>query len=211
MRIIDKQKDYYDFLVGSFGMDEKLIYNRNSVIHNLSDGHYRLVVGTIVQEFAKVNKHIYFGKKLNLVGKKSNTNLSLRNWLRKFRKKINDKYYDVNFRFEGRDYLVEVNSEKYYINPDEVKEYALPIYIEEIFFKPYRNKKGIRIDSFIYTNPNLDGLGLKIFKPEEIWLEVSNFLSKKLTDKEIIINNQTDEQKIISHGFDLKQSFRHRK
>jgi hypothetical protein len=45
----------------------------------------------------------------------------------------------------------------------------------------------------------------KVFPAEKIWLMLSEWLGRE----KVILNNQSDEEKILSNGFDLKTSFRH--
>lgn len=50
----------------------------------------------------------------------------------------------------------------------------------------------------------------KFISAEEIYQQISAFIGY-LKDHPEIPNKQTDLEKVQSHGFDLKKSFRHRK
>ena len=59
--------------------------------------------------------------------------------------------------------------------------------------------------------PILSEYGMAAFYPaEEIYQDISQFLGWLVNNPEIP-NKQTDTEKIVTHGFDLKESFRHRK
>ena len=69
----------------------------------------------------------------------------------------------------------------------------------------------ITIDSRI---PILGQLGIdKIIPPEQLYQDISYYLANVLRESpDLVVNdNMTDKEKIVQHGFDLKQSFRHRK
>jgi hypothetical protein len=50
-------------------------------------------------------------------------------------------------------------------------------------------------------------------QPEQLYQEIAYFMSNKMVDSPdlVVHNNMTDKEKILQHGFDIKQSFRHRK
>ncbi len=50
----------------------------------------------------------------------------------------------------------------------------------------------------------------KVLSAEQLYIEVETFLGY-LKDHPEIPNNQSDIEKLLSHGFDKKKSFRHRK
>lgn len=51
----------------------------------------------------------------------------------------------------------------------------------------------------------------KVFKPEKIWIILSEWLGKRITKNEPIVPVGSDKVRILSAGFDLKTSFRHPK
>jgi hypothetical protein len=63
----------------------------------------------------------------------------------------------------------------------------------------------LQVHDRIYPFPQLDKIGFnRQMSPQEIYLKLSDWLSPK----DNIENNMTDKEKIQSHGFDLKSSFR---
>lgn len=53
----------------------------------------------------------------------------------------------------------------------------------------------------------------KFYGPEQLYQEIAYYISNKMVDSPdlVVKNNMTDKEKIVQHGFDYKQSFRHRK
>lgn len=53
----------------------------------------------------------------------------------------------------------------------------------------------------------------KFYGPEQLYQEIAYYISNKMVDSPdlVVNNNMTDKEKIVQHGFDYKQSFRHRK
>lgn len=51
----------------------------------------------------------------------------------------------------------------------------------------------------------------KVKSSYDVYQEIDYFFSNVLVEDQMPKHNQTDENKIVSHGFDLKQSFRKRK
>lgn len=70
--------------------------------------------------------------------------------------------------------------------------------------------KGYRYQTSYYPFPILKHLDFqKVVKPEDMWLMLSEWLSKR---KEVPVKDtRTNKEKILSKGFDLVKSFRHRK
>ncbi len=57
--------------------------------------------------------------------------------------------------------------------------------------------------------PNLAELGLaKIKSPQEVYLETVDFIAKNFAKEMEVSIPQTNKEKIVGHGFDLKTSFR---
>jgi len=52
----------------------------------------------------------------------------------------------------------------------------------------------------------------KFFSPEQMYQDIAYFVSNKMvTSPDLVVNNNmTDKEKIVQHGFDIRQSFRHR-
>lgn len=72
-------------------------------------------------------------------------------------------------------------------------------------------KRRVVIDKNI---PVLSDYGIPHYiQPEQLYQDIAYFVSNKMvTSPDLEVHdNMTDKEKIVQHGFDLKQSFRHRK
>lgn len=67
------------------------------------------------------------------------------------------------------------------------------------------------IDDYVPILQNLHFV--QFFGPEQLYQEIAYYISNKMVDSPdlVVANNMTDKEKIVQHGFDYKQSFRHRK
>jgi hypothetical protein len=76
----------------------------------------------------------------------------------------------------------------------------------------YKSRKNERLaDKTYWRLPLLSDFKFgKYLAAEEIYKEIYTFISW-LKDHPEIPNNQTDKEKILTHGFDLKDSFRNTK
>jgi len=223
MKIISKYKDYYDYLQGVWGMDEKLTLDRTdySVTPNFKESvcpHLSIVrfyiCGWVVEGLyyqEKWNKEgvFLYGEEIlrELSDRVIDTN-NKRTWM-------DDPRYYVVDPFNEREHYIYVlkqpvkyfdldhNPKGYYQEkravecPNEASN--CPILIEE---KPQKKKYGL---------PNCDRFPIlrdyhihKIYDPQTMWLMLGEWLGR-VKD---IPNNQTNEEKVVSNGFDAKTSFR---
>ena len=152
MKIISRFRDFYDYKVEKYGVDEKIIYNRiTKVFRNFP----RIFTKNEVQPDYN-NKILFVGDKIVLVFK------------------TKEKLY-TQFDLEDIELL---KAKRYY-------SYSL-----------YK---------FIY-NSNLSQIGVYI-DADFVWQSLVEFLSNKRSEKEIS-PEVSNENKILSKGFDLKTSFR---
>lgn len=179
MKLISNYKDYYDYLVGIYGIDEKAIYNRtnklgvykpNFIDYPKTYGLYMFAVCGVIYVCFYDNKNIYYGQEA--IGK------------------IEEKW-DTGFK-----------SDKHYIKYHLTKTNINDIEGEPILLVRRNWENGwdilhetIKLSDFQFS---------KVLKPEEIYLQINNFL---LREKEII-DNRTDKEHIESAGFDYRESFR---
>ncbi len=191
MFIVSKFKDYYDFLQGVYGVDEKLILDRTNFVSNISL-HYDVITLFIgeykIQGYIKEGK-IYWGKEI--------------------------EQFSSEDRWRG--ILGNDNEDCYYIKTEKSRDIRIlkaPLFLGD---KCPTWKKDCPIllewvkDDYI-KNPILSELNIqKVFPAHDIWLILTDWLSKRITKREPDIPIGDDKTRILSAGFDLKQSFRHRK
>ncbi|WP_338959896.1 hypothetical protein KST25_04560 [Fusobacterium vincentii] len=240
MKIISKFKDFYDYKVTKYGVDEKLIYNRKTyyeyfqgffrdinIDYRISEDDFNknLKENTKVTDEKNIHKILFIGEKLIHLFFTENgvyTHLDIKNNedLRKFtdfeyRKEItfkDGKKFNIYTRFKDDwEYLLSYDRKKL-INLNIDKDDIIlnePILLIEYIGK-CNNEKAKRYYSpslykFIY-NPNLSQMGVYI-DADFVWQSLVEFLSIKRSEKEIT-PEVSNENKILSKGFDLKTSFR---
>ena len=220
MKIISKFKDFYDYKVVKYGVDEKLVYNRKTYydyykilhINILTDENGRVSVEDFnknLKENIKYFKHNNHNKVL-IIGEKiyrywayyTDTKEIIFNDGKKFEFFItfNDIWNDL-FSYDRKRFLSYLNTPK-----DDIL-FNEPMILIEYVGKV--DKKTIRYPNSIYKitcNPNLSQMGI-YFDEDFIWQSLVEFLSNKRSEKEII-PEVSNENKILSKGFDLKTSFR---
>ena len=244
MKIISKFKDFYDYKVAKYRMDEKLVYTRKTYCEYFlnfysylskedriseDDFNKNLKKNVEYSEIAKYHKILVIGEKVIHLFFTENgvyTHFDIKN-PEDLKKKygyysyytevreitFNDekkfdiyssfKYvWDELFSYDRKRFLPRVN-----ISKDDILFNEPMILIEclgEIFNKKNSNDR-IFIYKFTY-NPILSKLGLYLDE-DFIWQSLVDFLSNKRSEKEISPEVSNDN-KILSKGFDLKTSFR---
>jgi len=208
MKIISKYKDYYDYYQGIYGIDNTRVYNRNITKieplspHSIFYKEYRLTVMLICGEMYFI--HEYKGKSYYTIDEIE----ELYNIL------VNDQYRYQTELFSLAHNFAEKSgwSYKYYQNKDFNYLFSLNGTKTNFNMKEREpvlclNKNKYK-DSKDYITPLLSDFNFhRILQPNEIYIKIETFLGW-LHDNPEIPNNQTNDGKIISHGFDTKTSFR---
>jgi len=187
MYIISKFKDYYDYLQGIYGVDNKLVLDRTDFnilpyIPSINKIQTFYICDYIIQGLWVEGK-IYYGNEIEPFSYLSKE----KNWYIKPEVLgYNNKYY--------RNITVLKIPELSLNSPN--KKLNCPILLEE-------NK-----ESYL-KNPILKDYNfVKVFSPEEIWIMLSTWLGRQISDNEKQVPIGDDKIRILSHGFDLKTSFR---
>lgn len=208
MKIISKYKDYYDYLVGIYGEDPLAVFDRRyDVIQKpsiFSDEYvpYEIAIaGKIFKIYQYRDKFYYTPEelfKLNTLLLEDNKRPLIANYHRYDKKEITIKSFER---------LKEIDEEKSITNinhllrkPILMKDHFGPL----IHVDKFRNETKwsvIRLEDF-HLN--------KYVPADAVFREISGFLLW-LNDNPEIPNNQTNNEKIVTHGFDLKHSFRNTK
>ena len=201
MRLISKWKDYFDYLVGIYGRDPTFVYDRRVLPMTKYNGYasdwvndYRLhICGVMYTVFEYKGKLYHTGEELLALNK-----------LLEERGLHGDTLYYVS-----KWYTKKTDAKKLYaaynnILSDHNLEQRQPVLLAEV-------KLGTDPPEYRYTIPLLKSFNFhKAMSAEELYKKVIVFLGV-LKDYPPITNNQTDLEKLQSHGFDKKISFRHRK
>ena len=237
MKIISKFKDFYDYKVAKYGMDEKLVYTRKTYCEyfesfvidvytasddRISEENFNKNLKDDIKPIDEKNIHkiLFIGEKLIHLFSTENgvyTHFDIKNEndLRKlnnfqYKKEItfkNGNIFSIFSKF-GSDWedLLSYNRKKlitYDIDKDDVILNEPIILIELIGIS--NHNRYLYTYKFTY-NPYLSKLGIYLDE-DFIWQSLVEFLSNKRSEKEIS-PEVSNENKILSKGFDLKTSFR---
>ena len=193
MKIISKYKDYYDYLVGIYGQDHKIVLDRRDYFTPMFYGHetrvVRLYICGRVVEGLYSKGDFYYGE--NLKNKYDSE---------KGYSKFENKY---NFLFRGKK-SVYVNTDSGFVT---------------LYYEPYLDENNLNIKNNcpilikeygrLKKYPKLSELGIQqLYSPEEMYKMINEWLSDRITEKELTSDEVPNNQKIVNKGFDVKRSFR---
>lgn len=204
MKIISKFKDYYDYLTGIYGIDEKVVYVRQmttsggkpELIHFSSTndcywpnfGKFEvklsvLYVLGVKYVFCEYKGKIYYGEEIeSILDKKDIYNIS----------ELKTTYKNAVF---GISEFWRSTPAIHLSKTDLNDKYNCPIIIGPLYDSPDQR----------YLNPRLSDYEFgRIIDPTTMYYNLSTFLARE----KVIEDKMSDKEKIVSHGFDLKTSFR---
>ena len=199
MKIITKYKDYYDYLIGVFGEDPKLILDRRGDTNKfiLNDGEVIIVcIGNKRIEGIYKDNTFHYGKALKKFHKEQiMSSWKTYAWGRKY-----DITKDIYYTYEYiKGHCREFVLSKVILNTTLNTENNCAILL-------YRtNIKGELVEASKF--PILKDLNIpSILSARDAWIILNDYLSSQI--KEPIVPIGDDNVRIQSHGFDLKTSFR---
>ncbi len=237
MKIISKFKDFYDYKVAKYGVDEKLVYNR--VTKNFRNSPRLFSINKTQPDYN--NKILFVGDKIVLIFKTEeklytqfdlediellkakNSNVRVKNFSYYMKDSeitfldgntifvnsfINIDLYDLlkmnrktfyNFFIKNKKDFFDIDEENNFFNEPIV----LIEFLENV--TDHDNRRSTSVYKKTY-NPSLSQMGIYIDE-DFIWQSLVEFLSNKRSEKEISPEVSNDN-KILSKGFDLKTSFR---
>ncbi len=209
MKIISNYKDFYDFLIGQYGIDPKVVYERVCMTKNGYDkdtkwsktGLYKpsYITAPSEQEISPYYQPsspvefapiaicgriycVYIYNKKFYFGDNYEA-------LEKIKSKIQKTYRGV--------YNTNLGYSEYHLRPTDINEKEnCPVCLLAWGWGGfYATVKNVRLSDF--------GIG-QVISPNDAYIMISNFISRE----KVIVDKRTDIQKIESHGFDKKISFR---
>lgn len=195
MKILSKRKDYYDYLVGKYGIDEMIVYDRRDCTV-LAHDEYNIAFSRkkLYGDAPKHEETVYRKGRRARIMVGDVTELFI-TYGRKTRKFIVERYLDEDGNLCIDHKEVPLDSLDFIGCGKDREMRESPIFIWTKWAKNY-------ID-----NPILDGTWLTGYiSPEEIYTEVYNYLLMKNAKK--IEDNRSDVEKMESKGFDKVSSFR---
>lgn len=191
MKIISKWKDYYDYLQGKYGIDDLIVYDRRGdefIKHNFDTDH---MVKSL--EFHICNRvytvHEYKGEFYHFYED-----------ILRLDKILEEDYKRTLLTYWSGKPSRWSNEENYNQKYNGVSTLNIQ-HRKPVLLKTYYGLKLPLLSSYNFH---------KIIPPEDMFNQVYSFISW-LKDNPEIPNKQSDLEKLLSHGFDKKKSFRHRK
>ena len=234
MLIIDRNKDYYDYIQGIYGVDPKIVFNRQSLdlcgkdvefscFNNLA--YFLVEIATTwyllrieVDPDRKYAKSSYSLDRLRFCQQDIRSVSLVCTREIKQDEKLSDS---VSFLLDINDahsvyssfisYVVKHSRKHGFgnenIDYDDMFRHLMELPVSEIM--PRMVRFGL-VSYKRYENPLLKCINFGgVVPPEDMFIKIQNYLSAQIKDG--VESTMTDEQKITSHGFDKKLSFRKRK
>ncbi len=195
MRIISKFKDYYDYLKGVYGEDPKLILDRTdffSLDTPTATSMCTLYIGDYQVDVIWIDGKAYSGKDIEPF----DTPVKKRRFSWSWERYDDTSHYRVKYKVGNTFYTL-------YPLRAPLRLENSPTYKENCAIL-YSDKK----DEYI-KNPILREYDIQVTLPAyDVWLYLSEWLGRQITlnEKEVPIGD--DKTRILSHGFDIKTSFR---
>jgi hypothetical protein len=209
MKIISKYKDYYDYLVGIYGEDPLAVFDRRfdviqkpSIFADEYVPYEIAIAGKIFKIYQYREKFYYTPEELFELNA-----LLLDANKRPLAYSHRHRYDKREISIETFRHMKEIDEEKSITDINHLLR--KPILLRDHFGTLIHVDKSkneskwsvIRLEDF-HINKYVD--------PSAVFREISGFLLW-LNDNPEIPNNQTNNEKIVTHGFDLKHSFRNTK
>jgi hypothetical protein len=227
MYIVDKHKDYYDYVSHVYGVDKDTTFDRR--------GSCELSLNELIRKVLDVKRYYYDNRRFILEAgftqylfaftdvKRKPVNNPSAMWEEvKYVPRKGNNIISSEYIYDG-----ELKLEHVYNANEHLGKKELSIFIEWIhpmyyYHNDLIHRKGFDCDSLknIITIPDdlydrycielpiLKNLKIPDFiNAEDIWKSLSSYISSKYNDKTIEIK-LTDEEKAVNHGFDKRESFR---
>lgn len=226
MKIKSRFKDYYDYVAHAYGGgDERVTYVREPLkeeqLEILSDDRVD-IFGPGLSETKTCEKFLVINGRVYTLIAIKNGDGSVGPYKLFTEQNFGEELEQLRTRYRyGYDrYNKEGTNEYWAMHFAKESNTALAIskFIQQPVFLINRvgydhtiKKHRVAIDKYI---PVLSEYGVAHYiQPEQLYQDIAYYVSNKMVsspDLEVH-DNMTDKEKIVQHGFDLKQSFRHRK
>jgi hypothetical protein len=224
MYIIDKHKDYYDYISHVYGMDKTTTFDRRGSCELSHSELIKRVIGLyMIKTFdthAAVNWK--YCEKQSFIFEAGYIQYCF--VLDNIRRKLTKNTAPPEYIYDADIILKRVYSEENHLGKKELSIFVSWTHTD---YSHYRHKhltwwrewesnslkNGIEIPDKSYSDYCIELPILKNTKipasisAEDIWKNISTFISSKYNDKTVDIK-LTDVEKAINHGFDKRESFR---
>ena len=211
MRILDKTKEFYDYIVSQYGIDNQIILDRRNKeehyfpndIHNWV---FNYLWNTSLHFVLEVGYVQYLFQVDYVEGKIQNVNLvkifesacQIIDYQAEFQKINRSK---STYKLKIRKYLTSYTTNFYNVESLHRAINHKEITIDTLRFDQLSNISVRKNKEYVNLNPFA-----KFLDPEEVYQQIYNYLISKKDIK--IEDTRSDVQKLESKGFDKKTSFR---
>lgn len=199
MFIIDKNKDYYDYFSNIYGCDKNITFDRRGS---------KIITDENVVNIYNYDKH----EGQFFILEVGNVQYLIRLYDLVLKK--------ADYLYSTAEIFVSVKMEIKNIFRDNKNILGFPISIRSVdipnrSYHYYKKTRKFKTDYTEYDVTNTTVINLpilantqltRLINPEEIWKELSNYISSLKNDKDSVF--VPDIQKVVNHGFDKKESFR---
>lgn len=201
MKIISKFKDYYDYFQGIYGMDEKLVLDRTEfykMTYLPSDyTKVRFWICDYKVEGMSYKGEFLYGKELEPFHEQL---FNSRFWPEK------QNYYTFYTLKQRRNHIEILKRPTLFQDLPKRKDNRGDIIIEDCPNTQKNCPVLLEKTGSFYRFPILSDYQFhKVFSDFQMWTMLTEWLGREKK----IENNQSNKEKILSNGFDLKISFRH--
>lgn len=200
MKIISNFKDYYDFLIGKYGIDDKCVYERICSTEDQTGKWYKTGIYKPKHADLTLNYSFeviavcgvmyccYFYRGRHYFG------VEAKDYIPK--KVYNDNHEGEVYTGSDLDKAERFHLKKTNLNEKE----NCPVLIlgSGHGYYDYAGVKNPKLADFDFG---------KVLPAEDCYVQIANFISREKP----VIDNRTDIQKIVGKGFDKKTSFRNTK
>lgn len=211
MRILDKTKEFYDYVVSKYGIDNQIILDRrNKEEHYFPDDIHNWIFNylwnTSLHFVLEVGYVQYLFQVDYVEGKIQNVNIvkifesacQIIDYQREFWSAHKIK---TTYKFKVRKDLISCVTNFYNVEPLHRAINHKEVTIYTLRFDQLSNMSVRKNKEYVNLNPFA-----KFLDPEEVYQQIYNYLISK---KDIKIEDiRSDVQKLESKGFDKKTSFR---
>jgi hypothetical protein len=189
MKIISGYKDYYDYLIGIYGQDEKLILDRREYNYirymPIHDDVYTFHIGEYMIDAFYTNNKFHFGESVRQFSSENKLAFLLE------RDYSDKEYWSIPLKNRT---MFCLKSVKYLGDKSPTWKEDCPILLGKKNFQKFPILKEYNVSSLLDAHT--------------VWQYLTDWLSKRITKNENNIEPISDKVKIVSAGFDLKTSFR---
>lgn len=205
MKVITKYKDYYDYLVGEYGIDPIMVYDRRPEKLKKWEMEYSNLNGWT---YPTLHKFSICGNYFALYSYKNNFYHTISELVKlsKILEKDGEDQLWNRWGFNNKPIKGAKNHFEKHNGKSNLNYYFRePILVNDTYGE-LKFKNGSYSVPLLKTYPYFPSN----YPAKQIWQEVYAFISY-LKDHPEIPNKLTDLEKLNSYGFDEKKSFRHRK